>query len=626
MAAASSQTSGYAFTPPNRAKIASALEGLKPFSRVMSPTEFTRDVASAYDIADDQRNAPSMALAKANLALADAGLRAANISIEGANSLGQGIIQAGSGIAQGLIQGYTGKEEQRMALEAEERKHGRALEIEAIKSARSSEALQKRVEYLREAAANRLAEVGANKKPPRKLIGGTATVPSPRGGGVEDEEDLEGETPLEPDLGAPLVDLPLPDLLPAPVEVPETEQTQYNETLPPEPVQRPLFELTPPPVMPSGRDVIPPDFSMRGIIPEEAARFASAEAGGVPQPLPSSAIGLPLTDLAGQINIAYIPSETARQMQELQQQGRGLVLSTEAPLAQMAPPTPVAPAEFPAGMQPGAYATYEEARSVSEIPLPENYERPEVVPRVDNQTGETYFEVMAPKLKSTPSELDRIQLEKAKIELEKSKGGAVGPNTDDEQKLRKEFIAQSKDYMVVQNAWANIKSAQKMAESGGEGAGDLAMIFSFMKLLDPGSVVREQEFANAQNAAGVPDRIRAEYNRLLTGGRLAPDQRKNFVKQGKSLFMERQRGQNQLSNVYRKLAEQSGLRAEMVAIDLETPDPLGQIDSKIRAKLAEMTSLQKGTEEYDAKFDELKEFIAQKKALQAEEEQAIAVD
>lgn len=90
--------------------------------------------------------------------------------------------------------------------------------------------------------------------------------------------------------------------------------------------------------------------------------------------------------------------------------------------------------------------------------------------------------------------------------------------------------------------------------------------------------------------------------------------------------MERQRGQNQLISVYKKLAEQSGVRPEMVAIDLQTPDPLGEIDSKIRAKVSEMTGLQKGTEEYNSKFSELKELLNQKRVLQAEEEKAIAVD
>jgi hypothetical protein len=321
-------------------------------------------------------------------------------------------------------------------------------------------------------------------------------------------------------------------------------------------------------------------------------------------------------------------------MQELRQQVRGAVLgsalernaaASAAPLAQMPAPA----TEFPAGFEPGAYPTFEAARQVAEMPMPENYERPVVEQRVDNETGETYWEVMPPKMKEPQTEADRLALEKARLELEKARTtttATAGPDADAEQKLRKEFIAASKDYMVVQNAWANIKSAARMAESGGEGAGDLAMIFSFMKLLDPGSVVREQEFANAQNAAGVPDRIRAEYNRLLSGGRLAPAQRKNFVQQGKSLFMERQRGQNQLTSIYKRLAEQSGARPEMVAIDLKTPDPLGDVEAQIRAKVSEMTGLTRGTEEYNTKFSELKTLLEQKKTLEAEMESAIAVD
>ena len=590
----SAETAGYAFTP-RQAKITSALEGLAPFGAVTTPANFTRDVAGAYALGDENPEAPAVAA--------------------------YGALQA---LGTGGLQGVMAIAEQQAALEAEERKHSRALDIEQIKSARSSDAVQKRIQYLRESAAQRLQEVGGNKKPPRRMIGEPSTAPFRGGGDVEDEESFDGEDPLEPNLNEDLRDLP-------PVE-PDLP-TKEEEDLPAVQEERSLFNLTPPPLMPSGSDVLPAG-AMR-IDPDQAAQFATAQVGGAPQPLPSSAMGMPLANLAlrqdgaAPITVAYIPSETARQMQELQQGVRDLVPSTEAPLAQMAPPTPAAPTEFPAEFQPGAYSDSDQARRMAAMPMPEEYERPKVEQKVDPETGETYWEVMPPQLKAPQTEADRLSLEKARLELEKTRAGVSAPagaNTDEEQKLRKEFIAQSKDYMVVQNAWANIKSAQRMAESGGEGAGDLAMIFSFMKLLDPGSVVREQEFANAQNAAGVPDRIRAEYNRLLTGGRLAPDQRKNFVKQGKSLFMERQRGQNQLTNVYKQLAEKSGIRPEMVAIDLQTPDPLGDIDSKIRTKLTEMTSLQKGTEEYNSKFTELKELLNQKKVLQAEEEQAIAVD
>jgi len=61
-------------------------------------------------------------------------------------------------------------------------------------------------------------------------------------------------------------------------------------------------------------------------------------------------------------------------------------------------------------------------------------------------------------------------------------------------------------------------------------AGDIALVTSFMKMLDPGSVVRETEFANARDTAGLLQKLE---NLLVekpqTGKFLTPDQRKNFV-------------------------------------------------------------------------------------------------
>lgn len=62
----------------------------------------------------------------------------------------------------------------------------------------------------------------------------------------------------------------------------------------------------------------------------------------------------------------------------------------------------------------------------------------------------------------------------------------------------------------------------------GTAAADIGMIFMFMKALDPTSVVRENEQATAQNATGVPDRIRNLYNNILSGNRLNATQRAEF--------------------------------------------------------------------------------------------------
>lgn len=76
--------------------------------------------------------------------------------------------------------------------------------------------------------------------------------------------------------------------------------------------------------------------------------------------------------------------------------------------------------------------------------------------------------------------------------------------------------------------------------SGGQGVADVALIFSFMKMLDPGSVVRESEFANAQNTAGVPERIRVVWNKLLRGDKLSQQQRDKFMSLAKDFMQSAQ--------------------------------------------------------------------------------------
>lgn len=91
--------------------------------------------------------------------------------------------------------------------------------------------------------------------------------------------------------------------------------------------------------------------------------------------------------------------------------------------------------------------------------------------------------------------------------------------------LRGEWTKLTKEYRDIGGMWAKIRDAGTNPTA----ANDLAMIFGYMKILDPGSVVREGEFANAQNAAGVAPRIRNLYNRAKEGTRLTPEQRQEFL-------------------------------------------------------------------------------------------------
>jgi len=66
------------------------------------------------------------------------------------------------------------------------------------------------------------------------------------------------------------------------------------------------------------------------------------------------------------------------------------------------------------------------------------------------------------------------------------------------------------------------------------GAADLALIFNYMKMLDPRSVVRESEFAQAQKTANIPGRIWAMYESVVKGGKLGPPQRKMLMAQARN--------------------------------------------------------------------------------------------
>jgi hypothetical protein len=68
-----------------------------------------------------------------------------------------------------------------------------------------------------------------------------------------------------------------------------------------------------------------------------------------------------------------------------------------------------------------------------------------------------------------------------------------------EGKMRKEYNEQTKPYQEVKSAYSRLLSSEDNA------VGDLSLIFGYMKMLDSGSVVREGEFATAQNATGVPE-------------------------------------------------------------------------------------------------------------------------
>lgn len=141
-----------------------------------------------------------------------------------------------------------------------------------------------------------------------------------------------------------------------------------------------------------------------------------------------------------------------------------------------------------------------------------------------------------------------------------------------EKAIRTEFNAITKDFRIVRDSSARVEASAKDPSP----AGDLALIFNYMKILDPGSTVREGEFATAEKSGSVPRRIVDLHNRILAGTRLEPTQRADFLARARSLAGEREKQFNKTVGEYRKLTEAYDLDPNRVVLDFTAPEQFQQ--------------------------------------------------
>jgi hypothetical protein len=143
--------------------------------------------------------------------------------------------------------------------------------------------------------------------------------------------------------------------------------------------------------------------------------------------------------------------------------------------------------------------------------------------------------------------------------------------TEDMQKsastLRSEYLSQTKqnNYMDMTNAYRKVLTSPDTA------AGQLSLIFAYMKMLDPGSVVREAEFSNAETAQNIIDRYRlpitaANAVRLYNGKKLGEQARKEFIESSKIVYQSYAETQKQIDDLYSGFAKQSGIDPKLLGI------------------------------------------------------------
>ena len=156
---------------------------------------------------------------------------------------------------------------------------------------------------------------------------------------------------------------------------------------------------------------------------------------------------------------------------------------------------------------------------------------PTGVVRTNSATGKIDFIQDSSKISQDAKKQEKVEFDK---QLKQS-------NTDFQRskEIRNRYDKKSGEFIKVRDAFGRIEVSAKDPSP----AGDLSLIFNYMKMLDPGSTVREGEFATAAGAASVPERFKGAYKKVVSGEMLTTGQRKDFVSRSNAL-MGRAKSQN----------------------------------------------------------------------------------
>ena len=149
-----------------------------------------------------------------------------------------------------------------------------------------------------------------------------------------------------------------------------------------------------------------------------------------------------------------------------------------------------------------------------------------------------------------------------------SRRGVAGKRFEKEQKLRKEYTQASKTYIGTRDAFARTQASIQDPSP----AGDISLIFNYMKILDPTSTVREGEAATVQAAGDVPDRVFNLYNTLVKGEKLTDTQRADFGGRAGKLFSKQRTQHTKRRKEYSRIAKDAKLNVKNIVIDLSDPE------------------------------------------------------
>jgi hypothetical protein len=156
-----------------------------------------------------------------------------------------------------------------------------------------------------------------------------------------------------------------------------------------------------------------------------------------------------------------------------------------------------------------------------------------------------------------------IRAEANRIKKAENLAKANATGTKEANELVDDFRAESTQFKVSADAFRRVQASAETPTP----AGDLSLIFAFMKVLDPGSTVREGEFAQVGASGSLPTQVQRIFDQWQTGQRLTDEQRNDVVSRAGALFARARDAHIDLEDQYLKIGERRGVNPDVFAID-----------------------------------------------------------
>ncbi len=131
-----------------------------------------------------------------------------------------------------------------------------------------------------------------------------------------------------------------------------------------------------------------------------------------------------------------------------------------------------------------------------------------------------------------------------------------------ENALRDDYLKQAGTFITIRDGKNRLDSLEK------SGAGDMSLVFQFMKMLDPTSTVREGEYASAANSGGVPSAIQGYYNKALGEGVIGDKARADILKQANKFYEKAAIQHDKLTTQFSDIAKRQKLNPDNVTVNL----------------------------------------------------------